>query len=110
MPNTYKVLGQTACTAANTLTTLYTVPAATSAVCSTLTAGNLVSTSSTIRIAVRPAGASIADRMYVCYDTTVGGNDTITLSLGVTLGATDVVSVASGSTNIAFGAYGVEIT
>jgi hypothetical protein len=48
--------------------------------------------------------------MYVCYDTTIGGNDTITLSLGVTLGATDVVSVASGSTNIAFHAYGVEIT
>lgn len=110
MPNTYKVLGQAAPTASATLTTLYTVPAGTSAVISTLTAANLASTAGTFRIAVRPAGASIANQHYVSFDTSLGGNDTITLSLGVTVAATDVVSVYAGSTNFAFQAFGVEIT
>lgn len=111
MPQTYKVLGQTSPTSAATLTTLYTVPASTSAVISTLTITNLASTSTTYRVAVRPAGASIANAQYVGgYDTTIGGNDAIPLTFGMTLGATDVVSVYAGSTNVAFTAFGVEIT
>lgn len=108
MANTYKVLGQVA-PAATTLTTLYTVPGATSAVASTLSICNF-GVSTTVRVAVRPAGAAIANQHYVVYDTTVNANDTLFLTLGITLAATDVVSVYAGTATVSFGLYGTEIT
>ena len=90
MPTTYKVLGQSA-PAATTNTDLYTVPAATSAVISTLVVANRVGTSATYRIAIRPAGATIANQHYIAYDVAVGGGDSTTLTLGITLAATDVI-------------------
>ena len=109
MPQTHKVLGQSN-PAATTLTTLYTVPASTQAVCSTITICNTASSATTYRIAVRPAGASIATSQYLAYDAALPANDTATLTLGVTLAATDVVSVYAASANVAFSAFGVEIT
>jgi hypothetical protein len=108
MPNTYKVLGQSK-PAANTLTSLYTVPASTSAVVSTLTVCNL-GTSTTIRVAVRPAGASIADQHYILYNVTANSNDTLFFTLGLSLAATDVVSVFAGTATVSFNLYGTEIT
>lgn len=109
MPQTHKILGQ-ANPAATTLTTVYTVPAATQAIVSTLSVCNTGSTATTYRIAVRPAGASVATQHYVAYDVAIPANDTATLTLGVTLATTDVVSVYAASANVAFHAYGVEIT
>jgi hypothetical protein len=109
MPQTHKVLGQSN-PSATTLTTLYTAPASTQAVCSTVTVCNTASSATTYRIAVRPAGASIANQHYVAYDAALPANDTATLTLGVTLAATDVISVYAASENVAFAAFGVEIT
>jgi glucose-6-phosphate dehydrogenase assembly protein OpcA len=109
MPQAHKVLGQSN-PSATTLTTLYTAPASTQAVCSTITVCNTASSATTYRIAVRPAGASIATSQYIAYDAALPANDTATLTLGVTLAATDVVSVYAGSANVAFSAFGVEIT
>ena len=107
MPATYKVLGQSN-PSATTLTTLYTVPAASSAVISTMIIANLAATSATFRVAVRVAGAAIENKQYVAYDVTVAGLDTLTLTLGVTLAATDVLSVYASTANMVFQAYGVE--
>ncbi len=109
MPTTYKVLGQSN-PAATTLTTLYTVPAATSAVVSTVTVANLSGSSVTYRIAIRPAGASIANSHYVAYDTTLDANSNHSYTLGVTLATTDVISVYGSNTNLAFSAFGSEIS
>jgi glucose-6-phosphate dehydrogenase assembly protein OpcA len=109
MPQAHKVLGQSN-PSATTLTTLYTVPASTQAICSTITICNTASSATTYRIAVRPAGASIANQHYVAHDAALPANDTATLTLGVTLAATDVVSVYAASANVAFSAFGVEIT
>ena len=108
MPAAYKVLGQSN-PSATTLTTLYTVPASTSAVVSTLSVCNL-GVSTTYRVAVRPAGAAIANQHYLAYDAAVMAGDTVLLTLGVTLAATDVVSVYAGTANVAFSLYGCEIT
>jgi hypothetical protein len=107
MATTYKVLGQSN-PAATTDTTLYTVPASTETVVSTITVANL-GTTGTFRVAVRPAGASIANQHYVVYDATLNANDSITLTLGVTLGATDVITVRGSNTSFAFQAFGSEI-
>lgn len=109
MPQTHKVLGQSN-PAATTLTTLYTAPSATQAIVSTITICNLASSATTYRLAVRPAGASIANQHYLAFDAALPANDTATLTLGVALAATDVLSVYAASANVAFSAYGVEIT
>lgn len=109
MPQTHKVLGQSN-PSATTLTTLYTVPSATSAVCSTLNVCNTGATATTYRLAVRPAGAAVATQHYLVYDAAIPGNDSISLTLGVTLATTDVVSVYAGNTSLAFSLFGVELT
>lgn len=109
MPQTHKVLGQSN-PSATTATTLYTVPSSTSAIVSSLTIANLANTSTTYRIAIRPAGATLANSHYVAYDAALPANDTTILTLGVTLATTDVVTVYAGSANVTFSAFGVEIT
>jgi glucose-6-phosphate dehydrogenase assembly protein OpcA len=102
-----KVLGQIN-PAATTATTLYTVPSAKSSVISSLTVCNQASSSATFRIAVRPAGATLAAVHYVAYDVAVGAADTTCLTLGITLATTDVVTVYASTANISFHAYGDE--
>lgn len=109
MPTIYKVLGQSA-PSATTDTTLYTVPAATDAIVSSLVIANRDSTSATFRVAVRPAGATLANQHYIAYDVTVGANDSTVLTLGLTLDATDVITVRASSANLSFSAYGSEIS
>lgn len=109
MPTTYKVLGQSN-PSATTATTLYTVPSSTATVVSTITICNQASTAGTFRVAVRPAGATLAAQHYVAYDTPIAANDTIALTLGVTLATTDVVTVYASSANMSFNAYGSEIS
>jgi hypothetical protein len=102
-----KVLGQVN-PSATTATTLYTVPSAKSAVISTLTICNQAAASATFRVAVRPAGATLAAVHYVAYDVTVGALDTTALTLGLTLATTDVVTVYASTATISFHAYGDE--
>jgi hypothetical protein len=109
MPTVYKVLGQSN-PAATTATALYTVPAATSAVVSTITVSNQTNTAATFRIAVRPAGATLAAQHYLAYDSTVAANDTTALTLGITLAATDVITVYASTATTSFSAFGSEIS
>jgi len=105
----YKVLGQSA-PGATTATTLYTVPSATSAVVSTIVVANRAATSATYRIAIRPAGATLANQHYIAYDVAVNGGDSTTLTLGITLAATDVVTIYASTANLSFNVFGSEIT
>ena len=109
MPTTYKVLGQTA-PSATTATTLYTVPSATATVVSTITICNQNATAATYRVSVRPAGAAQTTAMYLAYDVSLPANATDTLTLGLTLATTDVVTVYASATAVAFNAYGSEIS
>lgn len=109
MPTNYKTLGQSA-PGATTDTTLYTVPASTQSVLSTITVCNRSATAATYRIAVRPDGASIANQHYLVYDAPIGSNETVALTLGVTLGDTDVLTVRASTANLSFCAFGSEIT
>jgi len=109
MANTYSVLGQVA-PSATTLTTLYTVPASTSSVISTITVCNRGSNSATFRVAVRPAGAAISNEHYIVYDGAIAANDMLAFTMGITLATTDVVSVYASTANLSFNAYGSKIT
>lgn len=108
MASVYKVLGQVN-PVALTNTTLYTVPAATSAVCSTLSVSNL-GLSTTFRIAVRPAGATLANQHYIVYDSSIDAGSSVFLTLGISLATTDVVTVFAGTATVAFSLFGSEVS
>lgn len=108
MPTTYKVLGQSA-PSATTATTLYTVPSATSAVVSTINVCNRGAIA-TFRIAVRPAGATLANQHYLAYDTGLPANDSIALTIGVSLATTDIITIYASTANVSFTAFGAEVT
>lgn len=108
MATVYKVLGQSA-PSATTATTLYTVPGATSAICSTLAICNR-GVSTNFRVAVRPAGDTLANEHYIVYDNYVEQGDSVFLTLGLSLAATDVVTVYAGTANTSFSLFGSEIS
>jgi hypothetical protein len=109
MTTIYKVLGQSA-PSATTDTTLYTVPAATDTVVSTIVVANRSASAGTYRIAVRPAGASISDEHYLAYDVAIAANDSTALTLGITLDATDVITVHASTADLSFTAFGSELS
>ena len=109
MPTTYKVLGQVA-PSATTATTLDTVPSATQCVVSTIAVCNRAASAATYRIAVRPAGATLANEHYIAYDAPLAANDSTFITIGITLGATDVITVYASSANLSFSAFGSEIS
>ena len=110
MPTTYKVLGQSA-PSATTPITLYTVPSATSAIVSSI---NVVNTSATtadvIRLAIRPAGASLVNEHYIVFGLSLNAGATFTYTGGVTLATTDVVTIYSTNGTCSFSAFGSEIS
>ena len=109
MPSAYKVLGQSN-PAATTATTLYTVPAATAAVASTLSICNQGASSASFRVAVRPAGATLAATHYLVFDSSLTANDSAFLTLGMTLATTDVVTVYASAADLSFSLFGAEMT
>lgn len=109
MATVYKVLGQINPTG-NTLTQIYTVPGATSTVLSTVAICNQANTATSFRLAVQPANAAIAAKHYINYDTALPPNDTITLTLGLTLAATDVISANVATSTVSISAFGGEIS
>ena len=108
MANAYKVLGQIEPTAASA-TTLYTTPSATSTVCSTLIVCNK-GDSTLYRVAVRPAGATLEDKHYIVYNAAINQYDSIVLTLGITLAATDVLTVYASTADVSFNLFGSEVT
>jgi len=108
MATTYKVLGQVA-PSATTATTAYTVPSATQTVISTIVVTNRAASAGTYRIAVRPNGATLANEHYLAYDVAIAANDSTALTLGITIDASDVITVYASSANMSFNVFGSEI-
>ena len=109
MAYTYKVLAQSA-PSATTNTDVYTVGAGKQAIVSTITVANRSASARTYRIAIRPSGATLANQHYLAYDVVLAANDTTALTLGITLTATDVVTVYASAADLSFGIFGSEIS
>ena len=110
MATSYKPLGQLDLTS-STLTTLYTCPASKETVISTVIIANRASVADTFRLALRTDGDAISDKHYIAYDVPVAANDSTTLTLGITMEATDVLSVAAAGTAslLSVNAFGAEV-
>jgi hypothetical protein len=108
MPTNYKVLGQAALTTA--VANVYTVPAATQTVVSTVVVANRTTSNVNYSIAVRPAGAALANQHYIAFNAIAAASDSIALTLGLTLGNTDVISASASANSLSISIFGSEIT
>ena len=105
----YKVLAQSAPSAA-TATDVYTVGSGVETVISTIIIANRAATAGTFRLSVRPNGGTQTDAMYCAYDVPVAANDSTTLTLGLTVDATDVITVYCSSADMSINIFGTEIS
>ena len=109
MANNYKSPVQVE-PAANTYTTLYTVPAATQAIFSAINVCNTASADATFRSAFRPGGAALEDKNHIIYDATIAGNDTYMINQGMSMGAADILSVRASTASVCFIGFYAEVT
>ncbi len=110
MPTTYKVLGQSAPANTNNAD-LYTVPSNTQTVVSTISVTNDTASSTTFRIYIRVNGATAAAVNALYFDAPLAANSTVMITAGLTLGAADIITVRSGTSDaITFQAFGSEIS
>lgn len=108
MPRRYTILGQIN-PSANVLTTLYQVPAGNSSVISSINIANLDANAAAFSIAANLSGVATANSSYLAWRVTVPGNDSIALSLGVTLNASSYLSVNANTSTVTFSAFGTEL-
>lgn len=110
MPTAYKVLGQSA--PANTSNAdLYTVGSGKSAVISTLHIANVTGSAVAATVYVRVAGATAVDSNALFKSLSVPANGVYAFTEGITLAATDVLTVQSATANaLTFMAFGSEIS
>jgi hypothetical protein len=108
---TYSTLGIVSPTDSNNAE-LYTVGSAVTggAVLSTIAVANTTGSAGTYRIFVRNEGAAAAQSNAIAYDVAIAANDTVALTLGITLDAADRLDVRTANANqLNFFAFGSEI-
>lgn len=110
MANAYKILGQANLTTTSD-TDIYTVPASTETVVSTIIVANIGTVATTFNLALREDGDTLANKHYIAKAVPIAASDSTTLTLGITLDAADVVTAAAGTANaLSFNIFGTEIT
>jgi len=110
MATTYKILGQVEPGGTSSVD-LYTVPAATSAIVSSIVIANTGTSQQAFRIFIREGGATAGTDNAIAYDTAISANSQVAFTLGLTLSATDTISVRSDGGNVlTFQAFGSELT
>jgi hypothetical protein len=62
------------------------------------------------RIAVAVAALADTAKQYLFYDTPVAGNETQSLTIGISLAASDVIRVYNTLATLSFSVFGVELT
>jgi hypothetical protein len=108
MATAYKVLAQQATTAS--LASMYTVPAATETIISSIVVANVSASDRTYRITIQPNNATLAQKHYIAYDVVSKANTTTAYTLGITLDATDQVYIQGSTTDLSVSLFGSEIS
>ena len=110
MATVYKILGQSAPANTNNAD-LITVGTGKQQIISTLVIANTTASTATFRVFSRIAGAAAGTANAIAYDVSISANATQALTLGITLSATDVLTVRSNTSNaLTFTAFGTELS
>ncbi len=110
MATAYKYAQIQGTASTGTYATLYTTPAATEAVISSLVITNQSSSAITVRIGLDATAGTPGASEFLVYDAAIAGNDTVALTLGVTLDAEKFVRVSSSADTCNFSAFLSEIS
>jgi hypothetical protein len=110
MPTTYTNAGVQGTSGTTSYTTLYNTSASARAVLSTIAVCNTASTPATYRVGIMGSAGTPSATDWVVYDATVGSNDTVFITCGITLGTSQFVRVSSSATTVTFRAFVSEIT
>ena len=111
MAQSYKRLGAIN-PSANTQANLYVVPAATSAVISTITICNQTATNASYSLAIMNSSefnAAAPTATFIIRGGVVPAADTIAITLGLTANAGSVLAANTNSGNISILAFGTEV-
>lgn len=109
MATSYKTIAQAHLTTTSD-TDILTVAANKEVILSTVVIANITSGATTFNMAIRTNGDTLADKHYIAKEVPIAANDSTTLTLGMALEATDVVTVAAGTGNaLSFNLFGAEI-
>jgi len=112
MPQSFKKLGSINATA-NTQANLYIVPAGTSAVVSTITICNQTGANGSYSLSVMDSNeyaSPAANSDYIVRGSSVPAADTVVLTMGITMNAGAVLAANGSFVDIAFSAFGSEVS
>jgi|TARA_R110000796_G_scaffold238371_1_gene358721 hypothetical protein len=105
----YKILGQSA-PADTSNADLYSVPTSTETIVSSLAITNVTAAPASYRIYIRNSGAAAVNGNALVKDAIAEANTTTTIGIGISLAATDIITVQSGTADsITFHAFGTEV-
>jgi hypothetical protein len=108
----YKILGQVQ-TTANVLTTIYTVPASTNTVVTTITICNQSANTVSINVAANVSGSAVSTKNFIVSGYSLGAAETLVLEPRVSLNVGSILSAnitgANAASNVSINAFGVEI-
>jgi hypothetical protein len=110
MATAYKYSQVQGTASTGTFATLYETPAATEAVISSLVITNQSSSALTVRVGMDTAAGTPGASEFLVYDAAVAGNDTVALTLGITMPAANFIRVASSASTCNFTAFLSEIS
>lgn len=110
MATAYKYAQVQGGAAVGTLATLYETPSATEAVISSIVITNQASSDVTVRIGLDATAGTPGASEWLVYDAVVAGNDTVALTLGVTMPAGKFIRVSSSADTCNFSAFLSEIS
>ena len=110
MATAYKYAQVQGTSSTGTYATLYTTPASTEAVISSVVITNQSSSAVTIRIGLDTTAGTPGSDEWLVYDASVAGNDTVALTLGITMDASKYLRVSSSANTCNFSAFLSEIS
>ena len=110
MATAYKYAQVQGTAGTGTYSTLYTTPSATEAVISSIVITNQSSSAITVRIGMDATAGTPGASEFLVYDAAVAGNDTVALTLGVTMPAAKFIRVSSSADTCNFTAFLSEIS
>lgn len=110
MANAYKYAQVQGTSSLGTYATLYNTPAATEAVVSSIVITNQSSSAVTVRMGLDTTAGTPGNSEWLLYDAAIAGNDTVALTLGITLDAEKYIRVSSSADTCNFSAFLSEIS
>src|SRR6056300_988008 len=109
MATAYKYAQVQGTASTGTYATLYTTPSATEAVISSVVITNQSSSAVTVRIGLDTTAGTPGSDEWLVYDASVAGNDTVALTLGITMDASKYLRISSSANTCNFSAFLSEI-